>query len=368
MGSAGVEILKVLMLENPLTDYSVTFFIWGFVFRWFPTYSLVRGIAKVKLLFKYNAICRTGGELLAEACRDPNFANDDRVSHCCQARQENVTARLLLPLEPFYETGFYEAVSMVVEGLLYVAVLSFVDSPLAYTVRAYIARCLHGTADEDEAAVEKGPRLVATSLDPEVEREVKLVNQVCRTRAFKDVAMAIRNLQKTVGLLTKVKIVDGASILLNQGECLGLVGVNGSGKTTLLEILVGLVVPTGGGAYTSALSLGGNLRSWQQGIGYAPDGISEQGLPPLTVGEYLDMVASLRGVTSRRLAIASALTLIHGELKMLLISSAAIGVPPILLVDEPYSDVEPLYRNDIIRMLQVLKGSQAMSMIMTSHR
>ncbi|KAH9371204.1 hypothetical protein HPB48_006082 [Haemaphysalis longicornis] len=245
-----------------------------------------------------------------------------------------------------------------------------------------MARYLLGTADEDEAAEEKGPRLVATSLDPEVEREEKLVNQVCRTRAFKDVAMAIRNLQKTVGLLTKVKIVDGASILLNQGECLGIVGVNCSGKTTLLEILVGLVVPTGGGAYTSALSLGGDLRSWQQSIGYAPDGISEQGLPPLTVGEFLDMVARLRGVTARRFSIASALSLLsgrlkedklinacsHGELKMLLISSAAIGVPPILLVDEPYSDVEPLYRNDIIHMLQVLKGSQAMSIIMTSHR
>ncbi|KAL3204273.1 hypothetical protein MRX96_041283 [Rhipicephalus microplus] len=47
---------------------------------------------------------------------------------------------------------------------------------------------------------------------------------------------------------------------------------------------------------------------------------------------------------------------------MLLIACAAVGVPPVLLVDEPYSDVEPLYRNKIIYMLQLLKESQAISM------
>ncbi|KAH6941955.1 hypothetical protein HPB50_024908 [Hyalomma asiaticum] len=176
-------------------------------------------------------------------------------------------------------------------------------------------------------------------------------------------------------------MVDGVSILLNRGECFGLVGVNNSGKSSLLEVLVGLLVPTGGGAYTAALSLGGDLRAWQQGIGYAPDGIFEEFVLPLTVGEFLDIMARLRGVTWRRQALLSALALTgrlredqminkcsHGELKMLLIAAAAIGVPPVLLVDEPYSDVEPLYRNEIIRMLQLLKGSQATSIVMTSHR
>ncbi|XP_037526672.1 uncharacterized protein LOC119404150 [Rhipicephalus sanguineus] len=92
-------------------------------------------------------------------------------------------------------------------------------------------------------------------------------------------------------------------------------------------------------------------------------------------------MAHLRGIAWRRQALRSVLALTgrlreeqminkcsHGELKMLLIAAAAIGVPPVLLVDEPYSDVEPLYRNEIIHMLQLLKGSQATSIIMTSHR
>ncbi|KAK8760649.1 hypothetical protein V5799_028085 [Amblyomma americanum] len=382
VGSLGVEILQVLVQEEPTVTNSPGLFIWGLVFRWFPTYALVRGVIKVILLSRLNAICITGGKLLEEACQNAVLAVDKRITRCCEARADNQTARLLYPLEPFYETGFYEAVSMVVEGFLYMTILSLVDSQVYYSLRWYAARRFHGDEEPDEPLEQqRGPRLVAMSMDPEVEREVNLVNQVCRTKAFKDVAMVIRNMQKSIGFVAQVKILDGVSLLLNRGECIGLVGINSSGKSTLLETLVGLQVPTGGGAHTAALSLGMDLRAWLQGIGYTPDGIYEADMPALTVGELLDLMARLRGVLWRRQAILGALSLVgrlredrminkcsHGEMKMLLIVAAVIGVPPVLLVDEPYSDVEPLCRNDIIRMLQVLKGAQAMSIIMTSHR
>ncbi|XP_077553142.1 phospholipid-transporting ATPase ABCA3-like [Haemaphysalis longicornis] len=424
LGSLGVEILHVLVQKDQTPETSLALFFWGLVFRWFPSYSLVRGVVKVLLLYKFNAICRVGGELLDEACLDYRFAADERISRCCDARFGNSTSRLLYPLEPFHETGFYEAVSMLVEGVLYLAALSLVDSSLAYSLRWYahekmitnsrrvadnkvsraggshyralpisatandaerlryaasrILATVHGAGATEE---QRGPHLVATSMDPEVDREEKLVSRVCITRAFKDVAMVIRDLHKTVGFFRQVKVVDGANVLLNRGECLGLVGVNGSGKTTLLEMLVGLVVPTWGSAYTAALSLHGDLRSWQRSIGYVPDGVSPHGLPPLTVGELLDTLARLRGIASRRAAVTCALSIVgrlredqfvntcsHSEIKMLLIAMAVIGAPPVLLLDEPYSDVEPLFRNEIIRMVQVLKSTRAMSIVMTSHR
>ncbi|KAL3226164.1 hypothetical protein MRX96_049035, partial [Rhipicephalus microplus] len=383
VGSLGVELLCVITQDHPTVVSSAALFLWGFVCRWFPTYALVRGIIKVILLSRLNAICLTGGELLGEACRDSQYSTDKRISRCCDALLDNTTARLLYPLEPFYETGFYEAVSMVVEGMLYMIALALVDSPLMYSLRWYVARRMYGSDEPDDALDKQqhGPRLIAASMDPEVEREVNLVNQVCRTRAFKDVAMAVRNIQKVTGYAKQVDEVDGVSILLNRCECLGLIGVNNSGKTSLLEILVGIQVPSGGGAYTAALSLGGDLRAWQQGIGYAPDGIAEWCMPQLTVGEFLDLMAHLRGVAWRRQALRALLELTgrlreeqmiekcgHGELKTLLIAAAAIGVPPVMLLDEPYSDVEPLYRNEIIHMLQLLKSSQATSIIMTSHR
>ncbi|KAL1475895.1 hypothetical protein MTO96_036952 [Rhipicephalus appendiculatus] len=278
VGSLGVELLRVVTQENPTAASSTALFIWGFLFRWFPTYALVRGIIKVILLSRLNAICLAGGQLLDEACRD---------SH----------------------------------------------------LRWYVARRMYGSGESDDAQDQlRGPRLVAVSMDPEVERE------------------------KVTGYVEEVDEVDGVSILLNRGECFGIVGVNNSGKTSLLEVLVGIQVPTGGGAYTAALSLGGDLRAWQQGIGYAPDGIPEWYMPQLTALRAL-LVLTGRLREEQMIGKCS-----HGELKMLLIAAAAIGVPPVLLVDEPYSDVEPLYRNEIIHMMQLLKGSQATSIIMTSHR
>lgn len=78
--------------------------------------------------------------------------------------------------------------------------------------------------------------------------------------------------------------MDGVSLLLKRGECVGIVGINGSGKTTFLQTLVGCRVPTDGDGYTSTLSLVTDIRGWQRGIGYAPDGVSKNLVPALTVG------------------------------------------------------------------------------------
>ncbi|KAL1480111.1 hypothetical protein MTO96_051314 [Rhipicephalus appendiculatus] len=381
VGSLGVEILDVLVQEDPSAAATGVLFVWGYVCRWFPTYTLVRGVVKVILLSRLNAICIAGGELLAEACSDVQYSSDDRISGCCEALWQNRTATLVQPLQPSPETGFYEFLSMMAQGMLYIAVLALVDSRLLFSLKWYLARRLQGSEQPAESTQQSGPRLVAVSMDADVEHEVSLVNKVCYTRLFENTAIAVRSLEKIVGFVKPVKLVDGVSFLLKKGECLGVVGINGSGKTALLETLVGIRVPTNGDAYTSSLTLVTDIRGWQRGIGYAPDGVSSESMPALTVGEMLDIVARLRGVAQRRQAVASAVALTgrlredqmanecsRGELKMLLIACAAIGVPPVLLVDEPYSDVDPLYRNEIIHMLQLLKDSQAISLVSTSHR
>ncbi|KAL3253014.1 hypothetical protein MRX96_054711 [Rhipicephalus microplus] len=77
------ELLSVIMQDHPTVVSSAALFLWGFVCRWFPTYALVRGIIKVILLSRLNAICLTGGELLGEACRDSQYSMDQRMSRCC---------------------------------------------------------------------------------------------------------------------------------------------------------------------------------------------------------------------------------------------------------------------------------------------
>lgn len=79
-----VEVFGIALRNTPSVTTSVLLAIWGFLCRWSPTYSLVRGIVKVIMLSKYNALCVTGGELLADACEDLYFSKDNRLQRCCQ--------------------------------------------------------------------------------------------------------------------------------------------------------------------------------------------------------------------------------------------------------------------------------------------
>lgn len=105
------------------------------------------------------------------------------------------------------------------------------------------------------------------------------------------------------------KAVDDVSFILRQGECLGLVGGNNSGKSTILALLTGQLTATGGNAYMADTSLNGDLRRWQQQIGYASDNLPGV-VPQLTGGEMLLMMARLRGVEKSRQAVAGAFLLL----------------------------------------------------------
>ncbi|XP_077548312.1 phospholipid-transporting ATPase ABCA3-like [Haemaphysalis longicornis] len=383
LGSVSTELFVPMVQRYHVTGASSSvLFVWFFLLRWFPTYSLVQGVTKVVMLHKYNAICTTGGMLLAEACRDSHLAADERISPCCQARLANDTMSLLDPLEPWRDTGFYEAARMVLQGVLYIVMLSIIDSQLVYRVRWLVNRRVQGTEYTDKVTMQpRGPRIVDSCMDAEVEEEASLVDQVFRCKAFGEGAMTIQQICKTVGIVSPVRLLEGVSFQLNRGECLGLVGIHDSGKSTLLDILVGLTMPTQGGAHTASASMGGNLRAWQRGIGYAPDGIYKESMPALTVGEILDIVARLRGVKPGRPAVTSVLSIVgklnenrmanecsYGEIKMLLIALAVIGTPPVVLLDEPYSDLRKLERDNVVHMLQLLKSARAMSILMTSHQ
>ncbi|KAM7287715.1 ATP-binding cassette sub-family A member 17-like [Ixodes scapularis] len=162
-----------------------------------------------------------------------------------------------------------------------------------------------------------------------------------------------------------------------------MAGLNGSGKSVLMKLLAGDLTATGGNAYMAGLTLSGDLRRWQMAIGYSCDG--RLGLVPVLTGaEMLDLVARLRGISpvaNRRLVVSSTLLLLSPlqgdklcgdytvtEQKLLSLGIAIVGVPPILLLDEPYSDVEPFFRHQIVRFLQILKSVRATTMVISAHR
>ncbi|CAN8004389.1 unnamed protein product, partial [Ixodes hexagonus] len=382
VGSLTTELFSLMAVYSPSPVMSVAIVALGFLCRWFPTHSFSQGVVKLVLLARYNAVCATGGELLKTACSDDVLSTDDRIIPCCEALQSNGSAELLQPFSPGYETGFFEVLTLVVEGLFYLGILFLADSQLLHGLLWYLSQMLLG-ASEDSSEQEKGPRLVVASLDPEVAREKQEVEQIYHKREFKEVAMAVRDIQKTFGWIRKTKGLETISFLLHSNECVGMAGLNGSGKTILMRILAGDLTPTGGNAYMAGLTLSGDLRRWQMSIGYSCD--DYLGLVPVLTGaEMLDLMARLRGIspaTNRELVVASMLVLLSGlpgdqlccqytmaEKKLLSLGIAMIGVPPILLLDEPYSDVEPLYRHQIVRLLQSLKNVRATTIVISAHR
>lgn len=95
------------------------------------------------------------------------------------------------------------------------------------------------------------------------------------------------DLQNVIGLTNKIAlenvcyrypntsnlVIKDVSLELRKGESIGLIGKSGSGKTTLVDIILGLLTPESGDITVDNISVEGNLRAWQNLIGYIPQSI-----------------------------------------------------------------------------------------------
>jgi ABC-2 type transport system ATP-binding protein len=138
----------------------------------------------------------------------------------------------------------------------------------------------------------------------------------------------------------------------------GLLGPNGAGKTTLLRILATLLKPTHGRAIVDGLDVSHREQKWavKQMLGYLPQ---ELGLyPGLTVSEFLDYIATLKGMhngATRAMEVKKVIqlaglkntahqrirTLSGGMKRRVGIAQALLGDPQLLIVDEPTSGLDP---------------------------
>ncbi|XP_077542046.1 uncharacterized protein LOC144154825 isoform X2 [Haemaphysalis longicornis] len=114
------------------------------------------------------------------------------------------------------------------------------------------------------------------------------------------------------------------------------------------------------------------LSAYQTGKGATPClcGVFEWGTacsrPCWDSGNFAALVVKRDRASSNRTV--PRLATRHGETKLLLLACAAVGLPSVLLLDEPFSDVQPPYRHEVIRALQVLRSTRATSIIITSYR
>ncbi|RXM35459.1 Retinal-specific ATP-binding cassette transporter [Acipenser ruthenus] len=172
--------------------------------------------------------------------------------------------------------------------------------------------------------------------------------------------------------------VDRICVGVPPGECFGLLGVNGAGKTTTFKMLTGDTDVTSGEASVAGYSILTDILDIHQNMGYCPqfDAIDDL----LTGREHLQLYARLRGVPGneinrvaewgiQKLGLADyaecfAGTYSGGNKRKLSTAIALIGCPPLVLLDEPTTGMDPHSRrflwNSIIR--------DGRAVVLTSHR
>ena len=177
-------------------------------------------------------------------------------------------------------------------------------------------------------------------------------------------------------------VVNGVSMRVRCGEIVGLLGPNGAGKTTSFYMIVGLVRPNSGsvnfrGQNISRLPV---FRRARMGLGYLAQEASvfrkltvEDNI--LAILETLSLSAAQRKsrleellaqLSLTKVAKQRAYTLSGGERRKLEIARALVRRPAILMLDEPFSGVDPLAVNDIQEIVKSLRD-RGLGIIVTDH-
>ena len=175
--------------------------------------------------------------------------------------------------------------------------------------------------------------------------------------------------------MTAIHRVD---LAIEQGEIFGFLGANGAGKTTIFKILTGLVVPTSGRVWIMGLALGG--RASTSPIGFLPEtGCYHEFL---TAEEFLRFTGQLCGMSRARCAtrIDELLQLVgltavrqvalrtfsKGMLQRIGIAQAMINDPPLVILDEPMSGLDPMGRKQMRELILGLKAA-GKTVLFSSH-
>jgi lipopolysaccharide export system ATP-binding protein len=178
------------------------------------------------------------------------------------------------------------------------------------------------------------------------------------------------------------KVVDDVSLDIQRAEVVGLLGPNGAGKTTSFYMMVGLLPTDGGRIFLEGQEIS-SLPMYQRcrlGIGYLPQESSV--FRKLTVEENLLAILETRdlSVTQRRrrarellaeldltaLAPYPAYTLSGGERRRLEITRALVTSPQYLLLDEPFTGIDPIAIGDIQEIVARLK-ERGIGILITDH-
>jgi len=186
----------------------------------------------------------------------------------------------------------------------------------------------------------------------------------------------VQHLTKRYG---RVTAVDDVSFRVERGEILGFLGPNGAGKTTTMRILTGYMPATEGKAVVAGFDVFEQPLDAKRRTGYLPE--TPPLYPDMTVGEYLDFVARIKGVASadrkvrvkqvmERARVAdmaqrSCSKLSKGYKQRVGLAQALIHNPDVLILDEPTAGLDPKQIIETRELVKELAGDH--TIILSTH-
>lgn len=179
------------------------------------------------------------------------------------------------------------------------------------------------------------------------------------------------------------RVVDGVSFHVSRGEVVGLLGRNGAGKTTSFDMVLGLVKPEKG-----RISMGDknmtNLPIHERsrmGVGYLPQEASI--FRKLSVNDNIRIILELTNVPRREfdkrvktlleqfgldhLGESIAVSLSGGERRRLELARCLASEPEFILLDEPFTGVDPISISDIQGLIRRLRDEWNLGVLLTDH-
>jgi len=186
----------------------------------------------------------------------------------------------------------------------------------------------------------------------------------------------VEHLTKRYGTVTAV---DDVTFRVNKGEILGFLGPNGAGKTTTMRVLTGYMPATEGRAAVAGYDVFDHPIEAKLRTGYLPE--TPPLYPDMTVREYLNFVAKIKGVPpkDRAARVDQVMTrtwvadmanracgkLSKGYRQRVGLAQALIHNPEVLILDEPTAGLDPKQINETRRLIKALAGDH--TIILSTH-
>ena len=178
-----------------------------------------------------------------------------------------------------------------------------------------------------------------------------------------------------------VKVLDIAELEIAKGQSFGLVGNNGAGKTTMFSLLLDLIKPSTGAIVNNDIEIS-KSSDWKEFTSSFLDETFLIGY--LTPDEYFEFIASLRGVNTADLKefLSTFDELFNDEIighkkflrdlskgnqKKVGIVSAFIGSPEVVILDEPFANLDPSTQFRLKKILKSLKEDNNTTILISSH-